>query len=105
MTGPGRPTRWTDEMDAALKREWLAGSSIKAIANHLGVGQRAVKRRRAALDLPRRRPAPGSEPTKRHEVRVYLGDDLYRAMVRRCAQRGATHSQYLRSLVMRDVGQ
>lgn len=47
---------WTADRQAELARQWVAGVSIDAIANELGVSRAAASTQARRMDLPMRRP-------------------------------------------------
>jgi hypothetical protein len=57
--------RWTDSMDAKLRRLWAADTPDSAIAEELGISERSVVRRTYRLGLrPRAKPIQSPGPQR-----------------------------------------
>jgi hypothetical protein len=95
---------WTDDDKAMFRRLWSQGSNLKVIAHELDRSYASVKGYRKVMGLPPRR-KPGVEGEKRNvEHRVYLSRKVSSRLGSRSMQAGRSISDYIRSLIMRDLG-
>jgi hypothetical protein len=94
-----RLNRWNAARRAILRKLWLEGAMVKAIAREVEMSPASVKEERARLSLPSRR-----SEVKQHAVTVYFDDELWTTMQRAAFGRCASMPSYIRSLVMRDCG-
>jgi uncharacterized protein YjcR len=90
----------TPELERRFRRLWADGLMIKVIAVELGLGQSTIKEWREELKLPSRQSIG-----RRIELKVFLKEGFVDAIDQRAQSRGQTRASYLRSLVMRDLGQ
>lgn len=97
---PKRPNRWNEGRRAILRKRWLEGAMVKAIARETDMAPASVKEERARMGLPTRR----SDEVKHRALTVYFDDDLWTTMQRAAFGRCASMPNYIRSLVMRDCG-
>lgn len=95
--GKFRP--WEEWEDLKLRREWARSTSIEVIAEELERKPSDVKRRRMALGLPPRRFLKA-----RRKVSLQVDSSMFSALGRRAHETGKTVSDYLRSLIRRDLG-
>jgi hypothetical protein len=78
---------------------WKAGATVKQIAYDTGKTVSGVKNQRKTLKLPKRR-----TDDKTHMLRVNVNDTLFRKIGSRAMGRQQTVSDYIRMLLIRDVG-
>ena len=98
--GPKRPNRWNEGRRAILRKRWLEGAMVKAIARETEMAPASVKEERARMGLPPRR----ADQVKAHALTVYFDDELWTTMQRAAFGRCASMPNYIRALVMRDCG-
>ena len=98
--GPKRLNRWNAARRAILRKRWLEGAMVKAIARETEMAAASVKEERARMGLPSRR----ADQVKHHALTVYFDDELWTTMQRAAFGRCASMPSYIRSLVLRDCG-
>lgn len=82
-----------------LANQWKRGVTVKHIAFELDRSIGEVKMRRLRLGLPTRKAGD-----KNRGLRLNVSDRLYNAIVRRALDRQQPVADYLRSLILRDIG-
>jgi hypothetical protein len=97
--GPVPSREWLEHEDLKLRRDWMRGVKSAVIADDLGRTKSDVIRRRIALGLPvRRHKAAGQH------LSCTVEEAMLQAVRRRARERSQTVSEYLRSLIRRDLG-
>jgi hypothetical protein len=91
---------WTVEEDRRLINCWAKGQSAQVIALQIDRTVSAIKKRRALLDLPKRKQVGMSEC----RVQISLDRKTFDAVKARADQRGQPVIDYIRMLIKRDLG-
>lgn len=95
--------RWTAEENRILKENWLRGVAAKVISYKLPGRSILACRSHAihALELPLRRIKGG----RGCKITLYITCEMKAAVGRRARERNQPETDYLRLLIMRDLGQ
>lgn len=97
--GPVPKKPWEPWEDAKLRQDWYRSVSTDIIAEELKRSPSDVRRRRIKLGLEPRRFL-----VARTKISLQVSAEMARAVGRRARERGQTVSEYLRSLIKRDLG-
>jgi predicted HicB family RNase H-like nuclease len=90
---------WTQDDKNKLTGKWNRGEAIKQIAHDLGKSVSGVKNMRRTLGLPARRTGD-----KEFQLRINVNKDVHDEMGKRAMDRRQSVSDYVRMLVIRDIG-
>ena len=94
---------WTPAQIERFKVLFRKGVKYKIIADELGVTVHTVKQRREALGLPTRQ-AKKNEGFG-HKLHFACDARMRQKIMRRAAERGISTGHYVRSLILRDLGE
>jgi hypothetical protein len=94
---------YSEADEVLITRLWKAGASIKFIALELQKPDRAIMNKVRAMKLPKRRT---TAPDKSHkmEVKTYLDPTAFRKVGIRAMAGHMSLAEYVRQLVLRDLG-
>ena len=91
--------RWTAQEIKTLRDGWHRGVNIKQLSHDCDRTIYAIKKKRAELKLPPRR-----KGNRKRQLKVSVSEDDYREMGKRAMERRQSISDYIRYLILRDIG-